>query len=166
MSKELDEIKTLRGFNQVELNNDKNINKSLDIIEQALLEIKEANSSEALEQLKELHELAYGNDKTSWKIDEIRMSSYIKNYILKAQKVEKENQKYKQLEEKLGCPLEKFLTSNEIYSDLEDGTIKKYEIIGINFYEKKIYFWMSFVPMSVDFTDYKKYYWLKEDKSE
>ena len=70
------------------------------------------------------------------------------------------------LEEQIGCPLEKFLTTNEIYSDLEDGTIKKYKIIGINFCEKKIYFWMSFVPMNVDFTDYKKYYWLKEDKSE
>lgn len=74
--------------------------------------------------------------------------------------------KYRKLEEEIGCPLEKFLTTNEIYSDLEDGTIKKYKIIGINFCEKKIYFWMSFVPMNVDFTDYKKYYWLKEDKSE
>lgn len=36
MSKGLEEIKTLRGFNQVELNNDKNINKSLDIIEKEL----------------------------------------------------------------------------------------------------------------------------------
>lgn len=34
--KELEEVKTLRGFNTVELNNDENINKSLDIIEQAL----------------------------------------------------------------------------------------------------------------------------------
>ena len=32
----LEEIKTLRGFNQVELNNDENINKSLDIIEQTI----------------------------------------------------------------------------------------------------------------------------------
>lgn len=36
MSKALEEIKTLRGFNQVELNNDENINKSLDIIENKL----------------------------------------------------------------------------------------------------------------------------------
>jgi hypothetical protein len=74
--------------------------------------------------------------------------------------------KYRKLEQELGYQLEKFLTTNEIYSDLEDGTIKKYKIIGINFCEKKIYFWMSFVPMYVNFTDYKKYYWLREDKSE
>ena len=36
-SEALEEIKTLRGFNQVELNNDENVNKSLDTIEQALL---------------------------------------------------------------------------------------------------------------------------------
>jgi len=36
MSKGLEEIKTLRGFNKVELNNDKNINKSLDTIEKEL----------------------------------------------------------------------------------------------------------------------------------
>jgi hypothetical protein len=36
-SEALKEIKTLRGFNQVELNNDENVNKSLNIIEQALL---------------------------------------------------------------------------------------------------------------------------------
>ena len=40
MSKGLKEIKTLRGFNQVELNNDKNINKSLDIIEDELKVLK------------------------------------------------------------------------------------------------------------------------------
>lgn len=36
-----------------------------------------------LEDLKELHELAYGNDKTSWKIDEITYSSNIKKALLK-----------------------------------------------------------------------------------
>ena len=40
MSKGLEEIKTLRGFNQVELNNDENINKSLDIIEDKLKTLK------------------------------------------------------------------------------------------------------------------------------
>ena len=36
-----------------------------------------------LEDLKDLHELAYGNDKTSWKIDEIVQSSNIKKALLK-----------------------------------------------------------------------------------
>ena len=40
-SEALEEIKTLRGFNQVELNNDENVNKSLEIIEQALLKAQE-----------------------------------------------------------------------------------------------------------------------------
>ena len=54
MSKELEEIKTLRGFNRVELNNDENVNKSLDIIEQALQRLESidnAEPSEALELL-------------------------------------------------------------------------------------------------------------------
>ena len=46
----LEEIKTLRGFNQVELNNDENVKKSLDIIEQAL--IKAEKSLKALEIIK------------------------------------------------------------------------------------------------------------------
>lgn len=45
MSKEyseaLEEIKTLKGFNQVECDNDENVNKSLDIIKQALLKAQE-----------------------------------------------------------------------------------------------------------------------------
>jgi len=52
MSKELEEIKTLRGFNQVELNNDKNINKSLDVIEQALL--KADKNKKIIDELKTL----------------------------------------------------------------------------------------------------------------
>lgn len=44
---------------------------------------------ELLEELKELHELAYGNEETSWKIDEIRMSSHIKQALIKSQKQEK-----------------------------------------------------------------------------
>ena len=58
MSKELEEIKTLRGFNQVELNNDENINKSLDIIKQALKRLESidnAEPSEALECLEKLN---------------------------------------------------------------------------------------------------------------
>jgi hypothetical protein len=40
-SEALEEIKTLRGFNQVELNNDENVNKSLNTIQQALLKAQE-----------------------------------------------------------------------------------------------------------------------------
>lgn len=56
---------------------------------QCLESIDNASPSEALKELKELHELAYGNEETSWKIDEIRMSSHIKQALLKAQEQEK-----------------------------------------------------------------------------
>lgn len=69
------------------------------------------------------------------------------------------------LEKELGHSLEKFSKATKIYSDLE-GKMKEYKIIGINFPERKIYFWMDFAPMYVEFDDYKKSYWLKEDKSE
>ena len=64
--------------------------EEVEVVEKALLElesIKEANPSEALECLKELHELAYGFD--GWKIDEIVQSSYIKQALLEAQKEHK-----------------------------------------------------------------------------
>ena len=44
--------------------------------------------------------------------------------------------------------------------------MKEYKISGINFPERKIYFWMDFAPMYVEFGDYKKIWWLKKDKSE
>lgn len=69
------------------------------------------------------------------------------------------------LEKELGHSLEKFSKATKIYSDLQDK-MKEYKIIGVNFPENKIYFLMDFVPMYVEFGDYKKIWWLKEDKSE
>lgn len=59
MSKALEEVKILRGFNKVELKNDKNVNKSLDIIEQALQRLEaidNTNPSKVLEELEMLHD--------------------------------------------------------------------------------------------------------------
>lgn len=69
------------------------------------------------------------------------------------------------LEKELGHSLEKFSKATKIYSDLE-GKMKEHKIIGINFPERKIYFWMDFAPMYVEFDNYKEIWWLKEDKSE
>lgn len=69
------------------------------------------------------------------------------------------------LEKELGHSLEKFSKATKIYSNLQDK-MKEYKIIGVNFPENKIYFLMDFVPMYVEFGDYKKIWWLKEDKSE
>lgn len=81
MNKELEaleQIKTLRTVNKREFDNDENVNKSLDIIKQALLElqsIKEAKPSEAIKAL----------DRN---IVVIREKDYtiINQYLLKAEK--------------------------------------------------------------------------------
>lgn len=104
MSKELealDEVKTLRAFNLVELKNDKNINKSLDIIEKALQRLEaidNAKPSEALECLEEIiHEFnephyelsgeySYSNELLKRCENEINT---IKATLLKAQENEK-----------------------------------------------------------------------------
>lgn len=82
----LDELYDVAG-------NIKNLKDDYIILKTALQRLESIDNvkpSEAMEDLKELHELAYGNDETSWKIDEIRMSSHIKNALLKAQEMEKE----------------------------------------------------------------------------
>lgn len=69
-------------------------------------------------------------------------------------------------ENDLGFDLTKLQNTNHIYTYDYENNFKKYEIVGINLAEKKIYFWDSFCPMSLDLADYKKYWWLKEDRSE
>jgi len=88
MSKELDYLDDILKNEPMTLNK----RMIIEIIKekiQRLESIDNAKPSEALKDLKELHELAYGNDKTSWKIDEIRMSSHIKQALIKAQEQEK-----------------------------------------------------------------------------
>jgi len=93
------------------------------------IQIDKANPSEALEDLKELHELAYGNDKTSWKIDEIRMSSHIKQALIKAQEQEKENayiEKIKTMMKQKDCVL-RYIESEDCFAVktiLSDGWYK------------------------------------------
>ena len=83
MSKELEEIKTLRGFNRVELNNDENVNKSLDIIEQALQRLESIDNAEPSEALECLMYL-----KAEFR-DYPSAFNSIKNALLKAQKEHK-----------------------------------------------------------------------------
>ena len=116
---------------------------SPDIVEelrQAILElkvIKESNPSEALEELKELHELAYGNEKTSWKIDDIRMSSHIKQALLKAQETEKENVELKRAIEII---MKKFVEISllKASSCLEDYNNEMINVYGDNFAKRRI----------------------------
>lgn len=74
--------------------------------------------------------------------------------------------KYGELGEQLKYPLDKLLETNEIYVLDMDDKLKKRKIIGLNFKEKLIYFWMDFCPMYLSFNEYKSMYWLKEDRSE
>ena len=69
------------------------------------------------------------------------------------------------MEKELGFSLEKLNEISHIYVDWENA-LKKYEIIGVNFKEKKIWFWDDFCPMYLGFGDYKKLFWFKEDRSE
>ena len=98
MSKELEEIKTLRGFNQVELNNDENINKSLDVIEKALQRLESidnANPSEALKTLEDLRkQVSFANSDgcifNDIYEDIIRDIEIIKQALINEQEQEKE----------------------------------------------------------------------------
>lgn len=68
--------------------------KDYEIVEQCLKTIDNSKPSEALKDLKELHELAYGSE--GWKIEQIVQSSHIKQALLKLQEQEKIFDKIKQ----------------------------------------------------------------------
>lgn len=152
------------------------INFDLESIEQALKElddIKNANPNEALEVLdKTITPLLepvlarYEDD-----LSDIITANYfaLKQALLKAQENEKKIAKYKQLEEKLGCPLEKlieFSNQSEIYTKYGVHTD---ETVLIDFNLNRIH-----ITKNRDINDiytlytedYKKTWWLKENKEE
>lgn len=118
--------------------------------------------------------------------------SVIKDALIKAQEQEKENAKYKQLEEQLGCPLEvlfkaldegficeMFVVKHDDYKDYpekweqwkkesnnEKQWITNIKYLNFNLWYKIIYFSKGDTYMEVWLEDYKKTWWLKEDKSE
>ena len=71
-----------------------------------------------------------------------------------------------ELEEELGFSLEKLNEITHIYANDWENILTEYKIIGVDFKEKRIWFWDSFSPMYLEFECYKKAFWLKEDKSE
>lgn len=74
--------------------------------------------------------------------------------------------KYRDLEEEFPFSIEKMQEVEYVYVLENCDKLKKYKLIGFNFKEKQIYFWMDFCPMYLSFDEYKKLFWLKEDKSE
>ena len=85
----------------------------------------------------------------------------IEQYILKSQEQEKENNKYKKLEEEIGCPLDVFVKLHNIANiydkDGKQHKIKKVQGDVVIVDSETIYFSLS---------EYKKCFWLKEDRSE
>lgn len=131
---------------------------------------------EALERLKTAPTFMGGTAEyqACTKSETLLMQDYetIKQFILKAQAHEKENAKYKDLEEQIGCPLEVLFeaqingfygkTKEEVcfYNPLEDFIVIDFRLGRIQ------------VALSMDFynvitfylSDYKKTWWLKKRK--
>lgn len=107
---------------------------------QRLEAIENANHSEALNDLKLLHELAYGVN--GWKIDEIVQSSYIKQTLIKSQEQEKENELLKEIIRSLfdrGCPLHQYTDKDfglTIEVDNECSTMILGEFKGVDLDKK------------------------------
>lgn len=91
----------------------------------------------------------------------------IKQALLKAQKLEKENAKYKQLEEQIGCPLEvvfKALKNGIFTKDLPSEKIVKW--YGRLSNVETEWYLSDDNKVCINLKGYKKTWWLKEDKSE
>ncbi len=79
--------------------------------------------------------------------------------------------KYDELTEQLGCPLEVVFKAlnNGIYKENYDGSLEYYEVRGIEAVDLSILDNLAPYPECDDsayYRDYKKTWWLKEDKSE
>lgn len=120
-SEALEEIKTLRGFNLVELNNDENINKSLDVIERALQRLEAIENTNLIEALMCLEWLdnALLFFSTPTHVDEAvkkareieKRLDTIKQALLKSQEQEKENEVLKEIIKSFfdrDCPLHQY----------------------------------------------------------
>ncbi len=131
--------------------------------------IDNSKPSEALEYVENIQgEIEWAFEFNGRKIEEYepRMFDIIKQALIKAQKIEKENVRYKQLEEQLGCPLEvvfRALINGVIYYQNDNGYL--IEMKGIKLV--KLCEWCltngNCYPMT---KYYKSNWWLKEDKSE
>lgn len=98
-------------------------------------------------------------------LDDIITANYfvLKQALLKAQENEKEIAKYKQLEKDLGCPLDVVLKALKYGIYQEDGGRRKLPFIEYNSGTNKFYFGFG---TYCNVEDYKKTWWLKENKEE
>lgn len=97
--------------------------------------------------------------------DDTTYSDVVKDVVDRENIVLTKLKHYENIEESLGCPLE------VVFKALENGiyTIDKtwYPLVNILFENKKLYCQAKFKnPIEVHIKDYKKTWWLKEDRSE
>ncbi len=172
------------------LSNDKGrvmCRKELDVLIQALerLEsIENADPSTALECLEEIskEEVLFKNRNTIYMGGE-KSNSFtykdtignhfkeieeIKQFLLKAQEMEKEITKYKQIKEQLGCPLE--VVERAIKNGIYNGVPEYISAVGLVYMLGRFYLTCFDENGKPDgsylISEYKKTWWLKEDRSE
>lgn len=195
MSKELDEIKSIiftnfgaLGFYNPTMNDE--ILKDRDKVLNCLSRLESIDNSNPSEALKLVDYLI--NTKKKYNVEWLKRDFItIKQALLKTQGLEnrvsietetkqnmikknfalqKENQKYKKLEEEIDCPLDvigKLRKANYIYRD--DGVV--FGFIGINFNDDdKLILYnddeCNIFTSDLRLKDYKKTWWLKEERSE
>ena len=136
------------------------------------IELNNSKPSEALECLERIR--AYFLNKTK-EIDFQDLRD-IEQSLIKAQEQEKENTKYKKLEDQLGCSLELFIEAlnkgfyfytkirgKDYILNSNDYTVAPLKNINNQWIFNII---SEDASVSVQLKDYKKTWWLKEDKSE
>ncbi len=161
-----------------------NLRRDNQMLKEHLEVIDNSDSNEALKCLELLGDFEWHNKPFKECFPDL--FNTIKNYILKAQEQEKENAKYKQLEEEIECPLEVIIKAcrdgiygyRKIYDGANAKEIEVFDKFDVCFdgyslwneYEYEYNYDETFKvsPISNEFhlSDYKKTWWLKADKSE
>ena len=185
MSKEFEALERLAMPDELHIKECKRLGIGLtedyELIKQRLEAIDNANPSEALECLGVLETYFYNKWKLTYFLEdkpkELNTIDTIKQALLKAQELEKENAEYKQLEEEIGCPLEVFLKAlgKGFYCPKNLGG-KEFVLSSNNYQTQKFKNindeWTislidsNVVVASIHLKDYKKTWWLRKDKSE
>ncbi len=162
------------------LQSDAAITEDYEIVKQFILElkaIKQANPTEALDDFEKMTQQIFQVD-SSFEM----YAEKVKQHLLKAQELEKENTECKRLEKKIDCPLEIILKImlkeiNTIFVIYGDGgynspydNITPASVSGL--YDMKNYLeleseWVIETNLCpVPLKDYKVSWWIKEDRSE
>ena len=155
--------------------NVQNLTEEYNVLKKALQRLEaidNADTSRALECLEVLENCA------SVCGDYSKRANIVRQALLKAQEQEKENIKYKTLEEEIGCPLEvlfKLAKQRHFYYE-ENDELHLINCFDIELFNNKIYFDSNWIDYDIELGDfgtielplneYGKTFWLRKDKSE